>query len=438
MYSCNNLLIPADDFFTPFNDAQTDDQTHPGTQPPSGSTQPPGAEIAGPPTSSRLRQAEHPVNRRGHWLGSTPFSADCQNDNSATSFDALSPPDSIPPSPHVFDLRASFYGYADRIAMPGTQGNRPLTHMSKHSRHLSQPSIISSQAVARGGRRASVGVGSYASVPQPTPAIFRVASGSAPVIPLTMSSTPAQRLPPDQIPGLIHSSFPRRSSEPDSFCARNKQRVFLAPYAPENQPTPATYTPFFGQPCFSQASSSAQYPTAASAHMVPELSSHTQDDLWAIWDSDASFAPSCTSDLQDDSTSVISFTESASPGVPSEFVDDTLPQQGISSAAPQPQSPRTQHRTRKRKRVTQPKHRRETQRYQRQRQKDDENLMDLSKLFVPDSVEAILKDPLGTILFYARKKVGNQDDPEQQISDLAGRPHIDIGPSHRQSLTSLG
>ena len=46
----------------PLNDVQTDNQTHPKTQHPSRSTQPPGAEIASPPTSARLRQAEYPMS----------------------------------------------------------------------------------------------------------------------------------------------------------------------------------------------------------------------------------------------------------------------------------------------------------------------------------------------------------------------------------------
>ena len=167
-----------------------------------------------------------------------------------------------------------------------------------------------------------------------------------------------------------HSSFPRRSSEPDPLRAANTERTFMAPYVPKNQPTLTMYTPFFGRPSFSQVSPSAQYPTAAFKHMVPQPPSHTPDD------------------------SVMSFTESASPGVLSESTDDILPQQCTSSVAPQQQSPPTQYRTRNRKRATQPKDSRATQRHERQRQKDDENLMALSKLFVPDSVETILKKDL--------------------------------------------
>ena len=122
MDSYNNLdssLIHTNDFFTPLNDAQTDNQTHPRTQLPGGSTQPPGAEITGHPTSPRLRQAEYPVSgplspnyseiEGGNSWIPMPFSANSQSHNSATSFDALSPPDSTPPSSHGFDLRAPFY-----------------------------------------------------------------------------------------------------------------------------------------------------------------------------------------------------------------------------------------------------------------------------------------------------------------------------------------
>ena len=278
--------------------------------------------------------------------------------------------------------------------MPGTQNSRPLTHMSKHSRYLSQPSIVSSQAVSRGGRAGSVSVGLYAGVPQPTPIVSRVASESVPVIPLTMSSSPAHQLPPDHIPGHIHSSFPRRSSEPDSLRVANTERAFLAPHAPENQPTPAMYTPIFGQPTssFSRANPSAQqYPTAASTHMVPQPSSHAPDDLLAFRDSDGSFAPSCASDLQDDSTSVISFTESASPSVPSEFMDDALPQQGTSSVDPQSQLPQTQRRRGKRKRDAHPKDPRAAQRLRSQRETDEEAIMDLWRLLVPDGTEMVSK-----------------------------------------------
>ena len=274
--------------------------------------------------------------------------------------------------------------------MPATQSNRPLTHMSKHSRHLSQPSIISSQAVARGGRGGSVGVGSYAGVSRPTP-VSRVAPGSAPMIPLTMSSTPAHRLPPDQIPGHIHSSFPRRFSEPDPFHVRKTQRAFLDPYVPENQPTPAMYAPFFGQPSFSQAGPTTQYPTAASTHMVPESPSHIQDDLLAFGDSDGSFTPSCTSDLQDDSISVTSFIESVSPGVQSEFVDKALPQQGTSSTATQPQLPQTQRRNGKRKRVGHPKDPRAAQRLRSQRESEEDSTQALYQFFVPSSAKMVLK-----------------------------------------------
>ncbi|KAH9986909.1 hypothetical protein BJV74DRAFT_885795 [Russula compacta] len=376
MSSHNNSdssLIPTNDLFALLNDAQTNDQTHPKTQHPSGSTQPPGAEIAGPPTSARLRQAECPVSGPlspnyseieggTNWIPA-PFSANGQSHNSATNFDALSPPDSIPLSSHAFDLRAPFYSYADRIAMPGTQGNRPLTHMSKHSRHLSQPSIISSQAVAEVGEGALW----------------------------------ALQLPPDQMTGHIHSSFPRRSSEPDSLRAADTERAFLAPYAPENQSTPATYTPFFGQPSFSQASPRAQYPTAASTHNVPESSPHTQDDLLAFLDSDGSFTPSCASDFQDDSISVTSFTQSASPGVPSELMDDALSQQGTSSVPPQSQLAQTQGRSGKRKRVAHPKDPRAAERLRSQRQTDDEAIMELWRLLVPkDTAMVSKKDRLRT------------------------------------------
>ena len=92
----------------PLNDAQTDGLTHPKTQHPSGLTQPPGVEIAGPPTSARLHQAEYPVSGPlspddseieggTNWIP-TPFSPNGQSHNSATSYNALSLPDSIPPS----------------------------------------------------------------------------------------------------------------------------------------------------------------------------------------------------------------------------------------------------------------------------------------------------------------------------------------------------
>ena len=283
--------------------------------------------------------------------------------------------------------------------MPATQRNRPLTYMSNHSRHLSQPSIISSQAVSRGGRGGSVSVGSYAGVPQPTPVVSRVASESVSVIPLTMSSSLAHQLPPDQISGHIHSNFSRRSSEPNSLRVANTERAFLAPYVPENQPTPAMYTPFFGHPNFSQASPSVQYPTAASTHMVPEWSSHTQDDLLAFWDSDGSFTPSCAaSDLQDDSISVTSFTESASADVQYEFVDNALPQHGTSSsAAPQPQLSQTQLRSGKRKRDAPQKDPRAAKRLRSQRQSDEENFKELWQLVAPDGAENVpKKDRLAT------------------------------------------
>ena len=118
MDSYNNLdpsLIHTNDFFTPLNDAQTHDQTHPEAQLPDRFMQPPGAESLGPPTSTRFRQAEYPVSSPlspsypgieggTSWMP-TPFSMNSQSNSSVASFDARSLPDSNPPLSHVFDLR---------------------------------------------------------------------------------------------------------------------------------------------------------------------------------------------------------------------------------------------------------------------------------------------------------------------------------------------
>ncbi|KAH9986912.1 hypothetical protein BJV74DRAFT_511629 [Russula compacta] len=358
----------------------------------------------------------------GTSLMPTPSSINSQSDNSATSFNALSPPDLIsrPSAPmHAFDLVSPFDSSTGPYAMLGTQGNRPLNHMPRHSRFLSQPSIISPQAGARDSRGRPVGAGSYAGVPQPITVLSRVPSGSAPMIPLTMPSTPAHGLPPDQLPAFMHSSFPRRSSEPHPLQAANSGRAFPVPYVPDHRPTHDIYATLFLQPDFSQSSPSAQYSTAASTHMVPESSSRTQDDLLAFCDSDGSFTPSCASDLQDDSISVTSFTQSVSPGVPSEFMDDALPQQGTSSVPPPPQLAQTQRRSGKRKRVAHPKDPKAAQRLRSQRESEEGITQELYQLFVPSSAEMVpKKDRLRTILYHARRATQTHDDSGQESADL--------------------
>jgi hypothetical protein len=70
-------------------------------------------------------------------------------------------------------------------------------------------------------------------------------------------------------------------------------------------------------------------------------------------------------------------------------MDHTLPQLGNSSALPE--ALRKKRRTGQRKRVSKPKDPRAAERLQNQRESDEQNMEEMFKLFVPESVGAVPK-----------------------------------------------
>ena len=246
-----------------------------------------------------------------------------------------------------------------------------------------------------------MGTGSYACVPQSTPAILELASEAAQSIQLSSNiHSFSPRVPQRQSQEHAPSSFTRPFGVDDTVLALNTQVGHLAQHALENnwQYTQREYAPF---PRPSLAASSGQYRAAQPEYMIPGPSSRTQRDSLASLYSEDSFPPSSSSGLQGVFVSdATPFLGQASPDTPPQIAGNALPQQRTSSSAPG--ASQRKRRTGTRKRNPNPKDPKAAQRLREQRKTDDEYINSLFESFVPSSegtVETVAKKdrlPLST------------------------------------------
>jgi hypothetical protein len=195
---------------------------------------------------------------------------------------------------------------------------------------------------------------------------------------------------PQQVPEPAPWIFTRRSSGADASHAENMQN--LIPPALENESTPvaASYSPFPGHPGPSPSTSSELFAAAGFTDMIPEPSSHAQNDPSAFLN------PSSLSGMQVNmATASTPFAGLASSGTHSQLASRALSQQVTPPASPESQQEQERV-TGKRRRLSEPKDPRAAKRLRSQRQVDEENLDALYKLLVPSSAGVVQKkDRLG-------------------------------------------
>jgi hypothetical protein len=197
---------------------------------------------------------------------------------------------------------------------------------------------------------------------------------------LPVSHDPSLLSPPSfprQVPEPAPWRFTRRSSGVDTSHAENSQNPILIPHALENQS--------------SLVAGYSRFPPAGFTDVIPELSSHTQDDPLDFLN------PPSSSGMQVDSVTATPFPGPASPqaGALSQVSGHAPTQQATPPTSPGSQ-PEQQRLTGKRRRLSEPKDPRAAKRLRSQRQGDDENLEALYKLLVPSSAGVVQKkDRLG-------------------------------------------
>jgi hypothetical protein len=193
---------------------------------------------------------------------------------------------------------------------------------------------------------------------------------------------------PDPTPSSLIGSF----TEPDTLQAANTQDTLLPPDAFRHQSAPSAHQRFLEQPYPLPEPSMTHNLSFRSMEMVAGQSPQPQSWDFPLTDADnpalsplticseiglgdASFSP--------ESSSAIAL------GTSTQAVDDQLRQRGDELAVSQPEN--TEHHSRKRKRIAEPKDPRAAKRLQRQRQSDAHYLKVLEDLVVPKGEADVMK-----------------------------------------------
>ncbi|KAH9043517.1 hypothetical protein EDB83DRAFT_1586719 [Lactarius deliciosus] len=393
-------------------------QEKPSTQNYNSSQQPPGAEVAAPPTFTYPGQAGPPLqdsHPQGHASLEedtsqmfTQFPVGFQGDEPETSLYPPSPPCSVSPTPS-HTSQVSLPGYWNlSFPAPNALGNLSPHHLPTHSRSFSQPSSIPSRTL-RGGRgptRAGVNAG--------LPGSSGLSSTTTHFTPLpTPVSTPffIQSPPVLHGPNLAHEEFTRRHSEADVLGAQGTLPWLNTPI---HQAAQVMRQPHPERSSFSLAPSSAHGLCAGFTEVgmdggyLPDqlpTPSGSQEDSWM---SVSSMTPS---------PEPFTVAEPDAPGASSQTADHLPPQSNISPASPllsgtgllgeasgaaEGLTSRKCARTGKKNR--EPVDKKAAKRLQGQRKTDEEYILALLDLFVPKGEQGSLKKyRLKKIAHYAKR-----------------------------------
>ncbi|KAH9043515.1 hypothetical protein EDB83DRAFT_2523812 [Lactarius deliciosus] len=397
-------------------------QDNPSTQNYNGSQQPPGAEVAAPPTFTYPGQAGPPVQDllpQGHAKLEedtsqmfTQFSVSFQGDEPETGLYPPSPPCSVSPTPSHTSQVSLPGNWNLSFPAPDALGTLFQHHIPTHSPSVSQPSTMPTrtQRGRRGPTRAGASAVSpgYSRLPSITSTMHHT--------PLpTPVSTPFCVQPPPILhgaPDLAHEGFTRRHSDADVLGA---QGALPWLYTPIHQAAPAMCQPR----CQSHPDERSSFSLASSSSqgLFPGFTEVGTDGSYLP---DQPSTPSCS---QDSWVSVSSMTPSPEPfsvaesdatGAPSQTAGHP-PQNDISPASPllpgtglpgettgaaKGLNNHKYARTGKRNRDAVDK--KAAKRLKGQREMDDENIAALWNLFVPKSENVgMKKDRLETIVRYA-------------------------------------
>ncbi|KAH9011799.1 hypothetical protein EDB85DRAFT_2159601 [Lactarius pseudohatsudake] len=383
-------------------------QENPSTHNYNGSQQPPGAEVAAPPTFTYPGQAGPPLQDslpQGHANLEedtsqmfTQFSVSFQGEEPETGLYPPSPRCSVSPTPSHTSQVSLPGNWNSSFPVPDALGNLFQHHIPAHSRSVSQPSTMPTRT--QRGRRGPTRAGANAV----SLGYSRLPSSTMHPTPLpTPVSTPFCVQPPPVLhgaPDLAHEGFTRRYSEADVLGAQGT--LPWLSYTPIHQAAPVMCQPHPDErSSFSLAPSSSQALFAGFTEIgtdggyLPDqlpTPSGSQEDSWV---SVSSMTPS---------PEPFSVAESDATGAPSQTAGHQPPQSDISPVSPLlpgtgPPGETTgvakvlnNHkyaRTGKRDRDAVDK--KAAKRLKGQRERDEEYIAALWKLFVPKSENVGMK-----------------------------------------------
>ncbi|KAH8989546.1 hypothetical protein EDB92DRAFT_848490 [Lactarius akahatsu] len=393
-------------------------QENPSTQNYNSSQQPPGAEVAGPPTFTYPGQAEPPLQdslQQGHANLEedtsqmlTQLSVSFQGDEPETSLYPPSPRCSVSPTPSRTSQVSLPGNWNSSFPTADTLGSLFQHHIPTHSRSVSQPSTMPTRT--QRGRRGPTRAGANAVSPR-----YSRLSPSTMHTPLpTPVSTPCFVQLPLVLhgaPDLTHEGSTRRHSEADVLGAQGTlpwlSYTLIHPAAPAMcQPHPDERPSFSLTPSSSQGLFAGFTEVGTDGGYLPDqlpTPSGSQEDSWV---SVSSMTPS---------PEPFSVAESDAPGAPSQTADHLPPQNGILPASPlllgtgpPGETPgaakglKNYARTGKRNRDAVDK--KAAKRLKGQREMDEEYIVALWNLFVPKSENVgMKKDRLKKIAHCAKR-----------------------------------
>ncbi|KAH8989544.1 hypothetical protein EDB92DRAFT_1947265 [Lactarius akahatsu] len=399
-------------------------QDNPSTQNYTSSQQPPGAEVAGPPTFTYPGQAEPPLQdslQQGHANLEedtsqmlTQFSVSFQGEEPETSLYSPSLPCSVSPTPSRTSQVSLLGNWNSSFPAPDALGTLFQHHIPTHSRSVSRSSTMPTR-ILRGRRRpmragANAVSSGYSRLPSSTSIVH-------PTLLPTPVSTPFCVQPPrSEAPvlhgalDLAHEGSTKHHSKADVLGA---QGTLPWPYTPIHQAAPAMCQPHPDErsssslaPSSSQALFASLTEVGTDGSCLPDqlpTPSGSQEDSWV---SVSSVMPS---------PEPFSVAESDATGTPSQTVGHPPSQNDISPASPLlPGTGPPGETTRAAKGLNNHKYARTgkrdrdavdkkaAKRLKGQREMDEESIAALWNLFVPKSENVgMKKDRLEKIVRYA-------------------------------------
>ncbi|KAI9436653.1 hypothetical protein H4582DRAFT_2078283 [Lactarius indigo] len=394
------------------------------TQNYNSSQQPPGADVAGPPTFTYSGQAGPSLQDslpQGHASFEedtsqmiTQFSISFQGNGPETSLYPLSPPCSVSPTPsHRSQVSLPGNWNSSSFPAPNAPRNLSLHHLPAHTRSVSQPSMMSSRTPRsrRGPTRTDVNAG--------LPGYSRLSS-------TTLLPTPVATPFFGQLPHDLHGApeeFTRRHSEADVLGGQGAppwQNTLI------HQVAPAMCQPHPERSAFSPVPSSSHGPCSGfiefgtdGGYLPDQLPtpSGSQEDSWvsvssmtpspepfSVAEPDAIGAPFQTADYPP-SRNDISPESPLLPDTKSPGNGRLMQSRKAPGAAKGPKNPKY---SRTSKRHKEPMDLKAASRLQGRREKDEKDILALWNLFVPKSENiGMKKDRLETIVRYATEWVEN-------------------------------